>query len=46
MLRDGHGSLLGDVSSGLLSSVLDDEAAESTDISRVSLLELILNAVH
>ena len=32
MGRDGHGLLAGDVAGGLLGAVLDDEAAETTEI--------------
>ena len=44
--RNGHCSVLGDVSCSLLSSVLDDEAAESTEIYRISLGERVLYALH
>ena len=37
--RNSHRSVLGDVSCCLLSSMLDDEATESTEIYRVALRE-------
>jgi hypothetical protein len=33
---DGHGLLLGDIAGGLLSAVLDDEAAEAAEIHRLA----------
>ncbi len=33
MSGDGHGRLLGDVAGGLLSPMLDDEAAETTKVN-------------
>ena len=43
---NGHCSVLCDVSSSLLSSVLDDEAAEATEIYWVTLSKLGLYALH
>ena len=37
VLRDGHGGSLGDVARSLLSPMLDDEAAETTEVNRVAL---------
>ena len=44
--RNGHCCVLCDVSSSLLSSVLDDEATESTEIYWVTLSERVLYALH
>ena len=37
VLRDGHCGSLGDVACSLLSPMLDDEAAETTEVNRVAL---------
>ena len=45
MCRYGHSSILGNVPCCLLSPVLDDEAAEATDINRFSLGNSLLDAL-
>lgn len=44
--RNGHSGVPGDVPCSLLGPVLDDEAAESAEIYRLSLCERVLDAVH
>ena len=46
MCRDRYRNLLGDVTCCLLSPVLDDEAAESAEINRVTLCKRILYNLH
>ena len=44
--RNDHGGLLGDIAGGFLSPVLGDEAAETTEVNRLTLDYGILDAIH